>query len=71
MPDRQRLALGAEQDLLMCDQATQPYAVDSYPVHLGATSPCQLLDRCIRRRREGGCVASSRNSACSMISALS
>src|SRR6187200_2615118 len=62
MPDGQGLSFGAEQDLLMSNQAAQPYAVHSYAVHLCATSSGQLLLGGIGRGREGCCGTRGGNS---------
>ena len=39
VPDRQDLALGAEQYLLMRDQSAEPDTMHSDPINLGAASP--------------------------------
>src|SRR5215217_1378537 len=63
MPDGQGFTFGAEQNLLMRDQTTQPDAMDPDAVNLGTPSPGELLDCCVRWRGERSCGPRSRDSA--------
>src|SRR4029453_6896397 len=61
VPDRQSLALAAEQHLLMGDQSAEPDSMDADPVNLSTPSSRQLLDRCIWRCSESCRMAGSSN----------
>ena len=54
VPDRQRLAVGAEHDLLVRDQPRQPHGVHPDPVDVRAARAGQLLGGGVRRRTESG-----------------
>src|SRR4029453_12630336 len=64
MADGQGLALGAEEHLLMRHESAKPDTMYPDPLDLGAASPGQLLDRCIGRRSQSGCMTCSGNPAC-------